>query len=121
MKGGGAAGVIVSSQRRQNLVGVPVGAPPTPKQFPAILSVLFQIVRIRGNLGKQSFAIVAVSPYHFAYVHTGLDDADRAMDWLERAVADRAGAAYGIKGSFIFTALHGHPRFRALLRQMKLA
>jgi TolB-like protein/Flp pilus assembly protein TadD len=62
-----------------------------------------------------------VSPYHFAYIHTGLDDADRAMDWLERAVADRAGAAYGIKGSFIFTALHAHPRFRALLRQMNLA
>jgi tetratricopeptide (TPR) repeat protein len=62
-----------------------------------------------------------VSPYHFAYVHTGLDDADRAMDWLERAVADRAGAAYGIKGSFIFTALHSQPRFRALVRQMNLA
>ena len=61
-----------------------------------------------------------VSPYHFAYVHTGLGDADRAMDWLERAVAERAGGAYGIKGSFLFTPLHAHPRFRALLRQMKL-
>jgi TolB-like protein/Tfp pilus assembly protein PilF len=61
-----------------------------------------------------------VSPYHFAYVYTGLGDADRAMDWLERAVAERAGPAYGIKGSFLFTPLHAHPRFRALLRQMKL-
>jgi hypothetical protein len=58
-KGGGAAGVTVNSQRRQNLVGAPVGAPPTPKQFPAILSVLFQLVRIRGKLGPQSFPIVA--------------------------------------------------------------
>ena len=61
-----------------------------------------------------------VSPYHFAYVYTGLGDSDRAMDWLERAVAERTGPAYSIKGSFLLTPLHTHPRFRALLRQMKL-
>lgn len=61
-----------------------------------------------------------VSPYHFAYVYTGLGDADQAMDWLERAVARRTGPAYGIKGSFLFASLHAHPRFRALLRQMNL-
>jgi serine/threonine-protein kinase len=63
---------------------------------------------------------VYVSPYHYAYVYTGLGNADRAIDWLERAVAERTGAAYGIKGSFLFTPLRTHPRFRALLRQMKL-
>ena len=62
-----------------------------------------------------------VSSYHFAYVHTGLGDADRAMDCLERAVAIRAGPAYGVKGSFLLAPLHAHPRFRALLRQMNLA
>jgi hypothetical protein len=62
-----------------------------------------------------------VSPYHFAYACTGLGDVDRAMDWLERAVAERAGPAYGIKGSFLFTPLRAHPRFQALLRQMNLA
>jgi tetratricopeptide (TPR) repeat protein len=62
-----------------------------------------------------------VSPYHFAYVHAGLGEADRATEWLERAVAERAGPTYGLKGSFLFTSLHGHPRFQALLRQMKLA
>ena len=61
-----------------------------------------------------------VPPYYFAYVHTGLGDAERAMDWLERAVADRAGPAYAIKGSFLLAPLRAHPRFRALLRQMKL-
>jgi TolB-like protein/Tfp pilus assembly protein PilF len=61
-----------------------------------------------------------VSPYHFAYVHTGLGDAEQAMDWLERAVAERTGPAYGIKGSFLLTPLRAHPRFHALLRQMKL-
>ena len=62
-----------------------------------------------------------VSPYHFAYVYTGLGELDTAMDWLERAVAERTGPAYSIKGSFLFKPLHVHPRFRALLRQMKLA
>ena len=61
------------------------------------------------------------SPYHFAYVCTGLGDVDRAMDWLERAVAERAGPAYGIKGSFLLTPLRAHPRFQALLRHMNLA
>jgi len=61
-----------------------------------------------------------VSPYHLAYVYTGLGDADRAVDCLERAVAERTGAVYGIKGSFLFTPLHAHPRFRALLGRMNL-
>jgi len=62
-----------------------------------------------------------VSPYHLAYVHTGLGDYDRAMDCLERAYAERAGSIYGIKGSFLFTPLHSHPRFTALLKKMNLA
>ncbi|MFL5619085.1 MAG: tetratricopeptide repeat protein [Gemmatimonadaceae bacterium] len=61
-----------------------------------------------------------VPPYYFAYVHTGLSEADRAMDYLERAVAERAGPAYSIKGSFLLAPLRAHPRFRALLRQMNL-
>ncbi|CAN5874868.1 hypothetical protein BH23GEM9_BH23GEM9_07770 [soil metagenome] len=62
-----------------------------------------------------------VSPYHLAYVHTGLGEQDRAIDYLEAAYESRAGAVYGIKGSFLFTSLHSHPRFTALLRRMNLA
>ena len=54
-----------------------------------------------------------VSPYHLAYVYTGLGEHERAMDWLERAYEERAGGVFGIKGSFLFTPLRGHPRFRA--------
>jgi hypothetical protein len=43
------------------------------------------------------------------------------MDFLERAYQERAGSVYGIKGSFLFTTLHSHPRFTALLRKMNLA
>ncbi len=62
-----------------------------------------------------------VSPYHMAYVYTGLGESDRAIAFLERAYEERAGSVYGIKGSFLFTSLHSHPRFRALLEKMNLA
>jgi serine/threonine-protein kinase len=62
-----------------------------------------------------------VSPYHFAYVYSGLGDAERAVDWLERAVADRAGPVFGLKGSFLFASLRDNPRFLVLPRQLKLA
>jgi serine/threonine protein kinase/tetratricopeptide (TPR) repeat protein len=62
-----------------------------------------------------------VSPYHFAYVHTGLGEYDAAIEWLERAFQQRSGAIYGIKGSFLFKDLRNHPRFQALLGKMNLA
>jgi serine/threonine-protein kinase len=63
---------------------------------------------------------VYVSPYHLAYVQTGLGEHDRAVELLERAAAERAGAVYGIRGSFLFAPLHRHPRFQALLERMRL-
>jgi adenylate cyclase len=74
-------------------------------------------VRQLEELSQQRY----VSPYHMAYVYTGLGELDRAMDYLERAFEERAGSVYGIKGSFLFTRLHGHPRFTELLRKMNLA
>ncbi len=62
-----------------------------------------------------------VSPYHLAFVYTGLGEQERALDLLERAVEERAGAMYGIKGSFLLAPLRSHPRFTALLKKMNLA
>jgi serine/threonine protein kinase/tetratricopeptide (TPR) repeat protein len=75
-----------------------------------------ELLRQLGELSQQRY----VSPYHMAYVYTGLGEPDRAMDYLERAYEERAGSVYGIKGSFLFTSLHSHPRFIALLRKMNL-
>ena len=76
-----------------------------------------EVLRRLQELSKQRY----VSPYHMAYVHAGLGEDDRAMDWLERAYEERAGGVFGIKGSFLFARLRGHPRFKALLRKMNLA
>ena len=61
-----------------------------------------------------------VTPYHLAFVHTGLGEHERALDLLEQAFEQRAGAIYGIKGSFLFAPLRSHPRFQALLAKMNL-
>jgi len=61
-----------------------------------------------------------VPPYHMAYVYTGLAEQEKALDALEQAYEERAGGIYGIKGSFLFTSLRSHPRFRALLAKMNL-
>ena len=62
-----------------------------------------------------------VSPYQMVFVYTGIGEYERALDLLERAVQEHAGAAYGIKGSFLLAPLKSHPRFQALLRRMNLA
>ncbi len=61
-----------------------------------------------------------VAAYHLAHVYTGLGDKDSAIDCLERAFEQRAGGIYGVKGSYLFAGLRGHPRFQALLRRMRL-
>jgi eukaryotic-like serine/threonine-protein kinase len=76
-----------------------------------------EVLRQLEELARQRY----VSPYHLAYVYTGLGEHDTALDWLERAYEERAGAMYGVKGSFLFTALRSHPRFTALLKKMNLA
>lgn len=60
-----------------------------------------------------------VSPYHLAFVLTGLGEHDRAMDRLEEAFERSDGAVYAMKGSFLLAPLRSHPRFQALIRRMK--
>ena len=75
-----------------------------------------QVLRKLEEMSKVRY----VSPYHLAYVYTGMGDQEKAIDLLERAYQERAGSVYGIKGSFLFTDLRSHPRFKALLAKMNL-
>jgi len=61
-----------------------------------------------------------VTPYYFAYVHTGLGEYDKAIDNLEQCLVDHSGGLYGLKASFLFAPLRGHPRFEALLTRLRL-
>ncbi len=57
-----------------------------------------------------------VSPYHLAYVHTGLGQRKEAIAQLERALAERSGGVYGLAGSFLFESLHSEPGSGTFLR-----
>jgi serine/threonine-protein kinase len=67
--------------------------------------------------GRHSY----VSPYHLAFVYTGLGEHERALDLLEQAYAERSGAINGIGGSFLLAPLRPYPRFKALLTKLNLS
>ncbi|HXM37942.1 MAG TPA: protein kinase [Gemmatimonadales bacterium] len=61
-----------------------------------------------------------VSPVPFAILHIGLGNLDTALDWAERAYAERRGWLAYLKVNPIFDPLRQHPRFAALVQKMKL-
>ncbi len=76
-----------------------------------------EVLRRLEELSRERY----VSPYHLAYVYTGLGEHETAIGCLERAYEEQAGMVYGIKGSFLFMPLREYPRFRELLGKMNLA
>jgi serine/threonine protein kinase/tetratricopeptide (TPR) repeat protein len=120
---------IFSGLREEGLASIEHAAQLTPEntlwlgQVGAAFAMSGQEARAREILNdlEKRAASGYVSPYHLAYVYTALGDVERAIDLVESAVASRTGSAYALKGSFLFRSLHGHPRFQALLRRMKLA
>ncbi|HXF94959.1 MAG TPA: protein kinase [Gemmatimonadales bacterium] len=61
-----------------------------------------------------------VSPVALATLHLGLGEPEAALDWAERAHAERRGWLAYLKVNPILDPLRGHPRFRALLDRMRL-
>ena len=120
---------IAMGRSREGLEALERAAALTPDS-PIFLAQLGQAYGMTGEEAKAREILARlhalsltryVSPYAFAYVHTGLGENDLALDWLEKAYEQRSGAIYGIKGSFLFRSLRSHPRFTALLRKMNLA
>jgi len=62
-----------------------------------------------------------VSPYDVALIHAGLGNQAQALDWLEKAAAERARAILSLKIEPIFDGLRSEPRFQQLLRRVGLA
>jgi eukaryotic-like serine/threonine-protein kinase len=62
-----------------------------------------------------------VPPYHFAIVHAGLGEKERAFEWLEHAFEKRAVDLFTLKVEPMFDGLRADPRFTDLLRRVGLA
>lgn len=107
----------------ERAVAISAGTPLWLGQLGQALALVGRVDEARDVLRQLEAraATAFVAPYHLAYIHTGLGDHDRAIDLLERAFQERAGAVYAIKGSFLFAPLRSHPRFKALLGRMNLA
>jgi eukaryotic-like serine/threonine-protein kinase len=61
-----------------------------------------------------------VSPVSFATLHMGLGDHDEALDWMERARAERRGWLAYLRVNPMVDPIRAHPRFLTLLREMRL-
>jgi tetratricopeptide (TPR) repeat protein len=59
-----------------------------------------------------------VSPYYFAIVSVGLSRNDAALDWLERAYADRSNGLVFLQIEPELDELRSHPRFVALQHRL---
>ena len=61
-----------------------------------------------------------VWPHHFAVLHAALGDADRAIEWLEKAFDTRVAQLNWLKVNPRFRSLRGDPRFEDLLKRLGL-
>jgi serine/threonine-protein kinase len=59
-----------------------------------------------------------VSPVAFATIQLGLGDIDSAIDWTERAFADRRGWLAYLGVNPVVDPMRGHPRFDALVQRV---
>ena len=61
-----------------------------------------------------------VSPVGIAMIHAGLGEIERAIDWTERAYAERRGWLCYVRVNPLMDPMRGHPRFEALVERMRL-
>lgn len=60
-----------------------------------------------------------VSPYYFAIVYAGLGENEAAMDWLEKAFADRSNGLVFLQVEPELDRLRSNPRFIALRKKLE--
>lgn len=61
-----------------------------------------------------------VSPYNMATIHVGLGENDAAIDWLEKAFAERSRSMAWLNVIKEFDGLRSHPRFKSLIQRIGL-
>jgi eukaryotic-like serine/threonine-protein kinase len=62
-----------------------------------------------------------VSSYSIATVYMRMNDKDKAFTWLEKAYEEHDSGLVSLAVEPVFSSVHSDPRFRELLRRMRLA
>ena len=75
-----------------------------------------QLLRELETAARESY----VSPVAFVILHIGLGNVDRALDWAERAYADKRGWLAYLKVNPMLDPLRDELRFQELMRKMRL-
>jgi tetratricopeptide (TPR) repeat protein len=73
-----------------------------------------QILRELEDLSKQRY----VSPSNVATVYLGLGEKEKALDWLEKAFAERDPVLWWITGDQLYDSVRHTPRFQALVQKI---
>jgi TolB-like protein/Tfp pilus assembly protein PilF len=86
------------------------------------LPMAYQALGRQADADRASAALIAKyakdAPYNIAYVYAYRGDADKAFDWLGKAVAYQDPGLGEIVGENLFAGLHDDPRWRPLLRKL---
>jgi hypothetical protein len=61
-----------------------------------------------------------IDAYSLAEVRAFLGQSDEAMQWLERAYADKSSSLPYLKSDLLLKGLEADPRFKAFLKKMNL-
>ena len=97
--------------------------------FPTTKGFLGYAYAIAGRTGEahqilEELHIAAKTAYLpaiiFALIYLGLEDTDKAFDWLEKALEERGYWIFRFHTDPMWAPLRSHPRGRALLRKMNL-
>ena len=72
------------------------------------------------RLMLQELQQASAQPHYVAQVFVGLDQQDRAIEWLEKARQERSGDLVYLKTDPIYKRLQSNPKFRELLGQIGL-
>jgi adenylate cyclase len=73
-----------------------------------------QILRDLEDLSKRRY----VSPSNRATVYLGLNEKEKALDWLDKAFDDRDPVLWWITGDQLYDSVRDESRFKALLRKI---
>jgi tetratricopeptide (TPR) repeat protein len=83
----------------------------------AVLGRKAETYNVLEELKRQS-KLRYVSPYFIAVIYAGLEEKDRAFEWLETTYAERHPYLALLKVEPVFDPLRSDPRFQSLLRRM---